>query len=300
MAAREIRLAVLDPGAGKIFSCDRNGENIEILRENVPNFPDGVLIEPKTGDFFVTLMGEVADGAATAYGYDGSIWRMRADGSNPRKLIGDGAIRTPKQIAADYANGKLYWCDREGMRVMRANFDGSAVETLVETGRRPEDEKDQTRWCVGVAVDPKTRQVCWTQKGHPDSGEGSIRRAGYDLPAGETAANRSDIEVLFENLPEPIDLDLDCESGFLWWTDRGDLEGGNSVCRAKLSPEGKIAREHEVVLRGVGETIGMAVYREEDLLFASSLTGELYRSRLDGSEKTQIGAFNELTGLAKL
>ena len=28
---------------------------------------------------------------------------------------------------------QLYWSDREGMRVMRANLDGSEIETLVDT-----------------------------------------------------------------------------------------------------------------------------------------------------------------------
>ena len=54
--------------------------------------------------------------------------------------------------------GKLYWCDREGMRVMRANLDGSKIETLVDTSKgdaRP--GTDQTKWCVGIAVDPESR-----------------------------------------------------------------------------------------------------------------------------------------------
>src|SRR5882724_4411201 len=42
--------------------------------------------------------------------------------------------------------GKLYWCDREGMR---ANLDGSQIETLVQMGEGEDDRRDQTRWCVG-------------------------------------------------------------------------------------------------------------------------------------------------------
>ena len=33
--------------------------------------------------------------------------------------------------------------------------------------------------------------------------------ANLEIPKGQSPANRSDIEVLFEELPEPIDLDLD-------------------------------------------------------------------------------------------
>ena len=36
-----------------------------------------------------------------------------------------------------------------------------------------------------------------------------IFRANIDIPKGESPANRSDIEVVFDRLPEPIDLELD-------------------------------------------------------------------------------------------
>ena len=65
-------------------------------------------------------------------------------------------------------SGKLYWCDREGMRVMRANLDGSEIETLVDTSKgdaRP--GTDETKVCVGITVDPDRGQIYWTQKG-PD------------------------------------------------------------------------------------------------------------------------------------
>ena len=53
---------------------------------------------------------------------------------------------------------------------MRANLDGSQIETLVETGRGDADRRDQTRWCVGITIDPERKQIYWTQKG-PDNGE---------------------------------------------------------------------------------------------------------------------------------
>ena len=68
---------------------------------------------------------------------------------------------------------------------------------------------DETRWCVGIAVDPVRKQIYWSQKG-PDNGEvGKIFRAGIEIPEGDTAADRSDIELFFGPLPEPIDLELD-------------------------------------------------------------------------------------------
>ena len=117
---------------------------------------------------------------------DGSIERADLDGKNRRVIVPRGVTFTPKQIHLDKKNGKLYWCDREGMRVMRANLDGSQIETLVETGRGDADRRDQTRWCVGITIDPERKQIYWTQKG-PDNGEqGRIFRAGLEIPKGET------------------------------------------------------------------------------------------------------------------
>jgi hypothetical protein len=39
------------------------------------------------------------------------------------------------------------------------------VETLVAAGDPAADLGDQTKWCVGIAVDPKGGQIYWTQKG---------------------------------------------------------------------------------------------------------------------------------------
>src|SRR6266403_1603970 len=64
---------------------------------------------------------------------DGSILRSDLDGKHVTTIIPPGGTFTPKQIQIDKVNRKLYWSDREGMRVMRANLDGSSIETLVDT-----------------------------------------------------------------------------------------------------------------------------------------------------------------------
>jgi hypothetical protein len=117
---------------------------------------------------------------------DGSIERADIDGKNRRFVVAPGSTFTPKQLHLDKANGKLYWSDREGMRVMRSNLDGSQVETLVQTGEGEDNRRDQTRWCVGIAVDPRRQQIYWTQKGGDNAEVGRILRAGIDIPTGET------------------------------------------------------------------------------------------------------------------
>src|SRR5258708_38296277 len=106
------------------------------------------------------------------------------------------------------------------------------MKAWVGTGRGDAARRDLIRWCVGIPVDPVRRQFYWSQKGPDNAGLGRFFRAGLDLPRGETTANRSDIELLFDGLPEPIDLELDLETRVLNWTDRGDPPRGNHVSRA--------------------------------------------------------------------
>jgi hypothetical protein len=80
--------------------------------------------------------------------------------------VPEGATFAPKQLQLDKKHRKLYWSDREGMRVMRVNLDCSNIEMLVDTSKgdtRP--GHDQKKRCVGIAVDPERRQLYWTHKG---------------------------------------------------------------------------------------------------------------------------------------
>ena len=141
------------------------------------HLPDGIVVDGKAGHIYWTNMG-------VPNLDDGSIERADLDGGNRRVIVPRGITHTPKQIHLDKGNGKLYWCDREGMRVMRANLDGSQVETLVETGRGDTDRRDQTRWCVGITIDPKLGKIYWTQKGPTKGGLGRLCRANIDFLEG--------------------------------------------------------------------------------------------------------------------
>src|SRR6476661_2226909 len=185
------RLFVLETSAGRIHSMNTDGSDRSVIVSDC-HLPDGIVVDVGAGHIYWTNMG------SSPSANDGSIERADIDGRNRRVIVPPGGTFTPKQLQLDRKNGKLYWCDREGMRVMRCNLDGTQIETLVETGRGDVDRRDQTRWCVGIAIDPKRGQIYWTQKG-PDNGElGRIFRAGIDLPSGESPDERTDIEVFYD------------------------------------------------------------------------------------------------------
>jgi hypothetical protein len=274
------RLFILDLAEGRVFSVNPDGTDRKVIASG-GRLPDGIVVDAEAGHLYWTNMG-VPDRN------DGSIERVDLDGHNRRTIIPEGATFTPKQLQLDKRGGKLYWSDREGMRVMRANLDGSGVETLVQTGSTEADRLDASRWCVGIALDHERGQIYWTQKGPTNAGKGRILRAGIEIPRGETAANRSDIEVLYDGLPEPIDLEIDHAKRTLYWTDRGDPPLGNTVNRAPLDRGRNGRAAPEIVFRDLMEGIGIALDPARERMFITDLGGSVYSARLDGSKPSAL------------
>src|SRR5579862_1250298 len=119
------RLFVLELSGDRIHSMGIDGSDRRVIVSDC-HLPDGIVVDVDAGHIYWTNMG-------VPNLDDGSIERADLDGKNRRVIVPQGVTFTPKQMQLDKKNGKLYWCDREGMRVMRCNLDGSEVETLVET-----------------------------------------------------------------------------------------------------------------------------------------------------------------------
>ena len=284
---RSGRLFVLELSGNRIHSMNPDGSDRKTIVTD-GRLPDGIVVDAQAGHIYWTNMGiPNLD--------DGSIERADLDGGNRRVIVPQGITHTPKQMHLDKDSGRLYWCDREGMRVMRANLDGSRVETLVETGRGDKDSRDQTRWCVGITTDPKLGKIYWTQKGPDNAGLGRIFRANIEIPKGESPANRSDIEVLFDQLPEPIDLELDLTNRVLYWTDRGDPPRGNTVNRAPIDKKA----EPEILITRLMEAIGIALDVPGNRMFVTDFAGSVYSADLNGkNERNFLYAQGNLTGIA--
>jgi len=153
---------------------------------------------------------------------------------------------------------------------------------------------------VGIALDVEGGKLYWTQKGPENGGEGRIFRANLEIPKGQTPVNRKDIELLYEKLPEPIDLELDLANGMIYWTDRGDPPSGNTVNRAPMEPAQKDDREKpEIIFSHLEEGIGIALDLKGGRMFLTDLSGSVYSANLDGSnKKALLMAEGNLTGIA--
>jgi sugar lactone lactonase YvrE len=290
-------LIVLGIRSGKLYRVSTAGGSAEPI-EGAGSYPDGVVVDGDT--VYWTTMGspernrEVRGEAGFDFSArNGGVHAVGLDGSDARDVVAAGSITTGKQLTTDGA-GTLYWSDREGCRVSSASVDGSQVTDLIVN----EPGDSQLDQCVGVAVDPTAGFVYWSQKGPAKGGQGRILRAGLSLPPGETAATRSDVEILWDGLPEPIDLEIVGDR--LYWTDRGAAPRGNTLNRAPLPAPGDKGSEIEILADGFAEAIGLAVDEDAGVAYVSDLGGRIWVVPLQGSstKRVLIDLGEPLTGIA--
>lgn len=289
------RLLVLDCAlstpkfsGGRIISTTTQGSATKDVVSNISTLPDGIAIDHSLQHMYVTHMGSAL---STNSGF---IMRYNLDGSDPKTVIRTGSIGvwTPKQITFVEHQGTkwIYWCDREGMKVMRACVDAlpATAEVLLSTGN-PADGDDKMKWCVGIAVDGARNTVYWSQKGASKGSSGRIFRANIsDVEASK--------EVLFDQLPEPIDLEFDEHYNVLYWTDRGDPPRGNSLNRAYV---GEKRGQVEILATRFHEAIGLALDRAERKAYVSDLAGGVYEVDLQSRKKKVLfPELGDLTGIA--
>ncbi|KAJ7874503.1 hypothetical protein B0H14DRAFT_3553266 [Mycena olivaceomarginata] len=130
---------------------------------------------------------------------DGFLSRSNIDGSN---------------LVLDTEREYFYWCNREGGKIQRCKLDSSHIQMFYISASTPEEHKDQRTWCVGIAVDPAHGLLYWMQKGNSKGSNGRIFRANIDPPASADPTRCTNVQILFEGLPEPIDLEY--HDGFLY------------------------------------------------------------------------------------
>lgn len=291
-------LLVLNDGKQELQAVSLDGTRVRTLLGGLDERPDGIVVDEARGHVYWTNMGAPDPGgdprSEAAYARNGSLERADLDGGNRVTIVPRGAFTTGKQLAADFEAGVLYWCDREGMQVLTCNLDGSDLRPLVVPAAGDEAARTIANHCVGIAVDLGRRLLYWTQKGAPKAGEGRIFRAPLDLPAGADPEHRDDIELLFKDLPEPIDLHL-FGGSTLVWTDRGAEPDGNTLNRAEVQPG---VGTPEILSRGYHEAIGVAALSETEF-FVGDLGGGIRYVNLGTGVDTELVHLGfGLTGLA--
>ena len=184
-----------------LSGCSAGQAKVELRRAS-----DQTLLRTYTFTIEELPVATTGPGLARIYWTTGEkILRADADGGNVEDLVSFGS---PRSLALDVLEGKIYWTDQSSRWIWRANLDGSDSEAVV-TARliRP----------VAIALDLGRGRIYWT-----DAGSNKIQRADLD---------GSNVESLVSvGLHSPEGLTLDVDAGKVYWSDYGT----NKIQRANL------------------------------------------------------------------
>ena len=210
-------------------------------------------------------------------------------------------------MTAEGSPSKIYWTDSANQTVVRANPNGSSVETLVSSGLRAP---------YGVAAHDDIPSIYWT-----DGPSETIWRAGLDGSAAQSILHRSGgdprgialhptasaIYVVWggdqtivpyaldggaappglaslggsQSVSIPIDVAIDADGGYIYWSQNG-LDQVD-IRRARLDGTGSAA----IIARTFTSTGGVAVDPAAGYLYyCEPVRRRIRRARLDGSSPT--------------
>src|SRR5438093_7456 len=173
-----------------------------------------------------------------------------------------------------HPTARLFVLDISAGRILSMKTDGSDGRVIVTGCRMPD----------GIVVDAEAGHIYWTNMG---------------VPKGECRSARTDIELLYDGLPEPIDLELDLTNRQLYWTDRGDPPRGNTVSRAPMDGTSGRRPAPEILVTHLMEAIGIALDVRGNRMFLTDLAGSIDAANLAGPRKGPLLiAQGNLTGIA--
>jgi sugar lactone lactonase YvrE len=278
----------LDIGGGGVYRAPAADPSKAMRIAMSAMAPDGIAVDVEGGKVYWTNMGSALGGAGNA-----SLQRTSLDGGQVETVIEPGAMgfNTGKQLTMDKVNKKLYFADREGTTIWRADYDGKNMEPLV---RKSSTAGHDFQALVGIAVDVPNKMFYFT-----DKDARKIRRAGFQPKTeGETPETRTDIEELETSGSGsgPIDLHLDLDKRLMYWTDR--YLGQVLVAWMDL-PSGKTAADRDdikVLQMGVTEAIGIAIDESTRTAYVTQVSGAVSKFSLDGGMREMISR-NGSTGI---
>lgn len=244
----------LDINSNRVMRSENFAEGVAIVART-GTAPDGIAVDVEGGKIYWTNMGSLLGTGG------GSLQRANLDGTDVETIVASGIARTPKQMQLDLVNRHVYFCDREGAKVWRAGMDGSDPEAIVSehgfqelvgvaldvpagkfyfsdrigkkilranlempVGQTGTDRTDIEEMLVlagsampiDLDIDHHNAKLYWT-----DRQLGTVHRADLEIPAGQTAANRTDNETLVTDLVDTIGISLDVANDKMYFSELG-------------------------------------------------------------------------------
>jgi thermitase len=206
---------------------------------------------------------------ASAHGPDDSLARIgvaELDGSNIETLFERQGLLIDG-LALDPLRRWLLWTDSFGRRIQRGDLTGGAVDDVVVFD--PEDDLIPT----ALALDPAAGTMYWSM------GK-SIWRAAVEVPAGETPAKRSDLELLMELGDNQVtDLAIDAPGDVLCWSTVTFGPEGSIACATRDGHRPRVLADSGLIIpSGIAIDAGGS-----SVIWTDSGLSTVQRVALDGS-----------------
>ena len=215
-----------------------------------------------------------------------TIKRANRDGSGIDLIYTSPTIDPSSEgvqgLAIDAVNKKVYWSESYDIQntsaILRANLDGSNLETIIVVDFRP----THASLIQAVAVDPVGGHIYWTDN-TDFAHDGFINRANLD------GSDPVTLGVDFK----PTDLELDLLHGKLYYIDTE----ADEIIRMNLD-----GSSPQVVLTGTFDVRGLALDSENDFLYFSDNgagVAQIKRASLDGTGVTPVitTGLNDVRGM---
>lgn len=168
---------------------------------------------------------------------------------------------SPRGIAVDHQNGKIYWTDSVNDKIQRCNLDGSGIEVLVRNAFLNPRLSDPG----ALALDLTENYLYWVDKGHA-----SISRIRTD--------GNEEEEVVISNLFIPQGLALDTINQKIYFTQQGQV----GIYRSNMDGT-ELEKVISIDALSQGAPDQLAIDLEQNQIYWSSLKLGIARANLDGS-----------------
>ncbi|KAL8737198.1 MAG: hypothetical protein Q9181_001924 [Wetmoreana brouardii] len=182
---------------------------------------------------------------------DGSIRTCLIDGSERKQIFEPCFLNTPKQLVLGSVHRKIHLCDREGLRILRCDLDGSHAEDLVRTGD------------PSMMEQKSDRVSDWPYTG---------KRARF------TGPRKAPIGDAGDGSSEPI---LTSRTALLQVIDK-TLNVSSPSCPILVPPP------YDVLARTLRDPIGLSLDLRDKKLFVADLGGSVYSMNLNGTQMRKM------------
>ena len=161
-----------------------------------------------------------------------SIYRIGYDGIGLETMFTSGALATTfRDIDIDTDSGKMYWSDSFNDAILKAGLEIPSGETAAtRTDIEVQIDATYAADSPSIAIDSENQKLYWLNRaGTPDQ----IYRCGADLPAGQTAATRTDVEELITAQNLGTGIAVSSKEGKIYYTVQG-FPDGDEIWQANL------------------------------------------------------------------